>query len=100
MPPASNAAAETRTVTVTFTGPTIAGVVRSDTILVDMQAPRLPVQRLFQNGKGWFLASRIEDGGTGVGSIALLGQHRGPDRGRGRLRPHPLPAHRGPCRSS
>ena len=81
VPPASDAAAEIRTVTVTFTGPSIAGVVRSDTILVDMQAPRLPVQRLFQNGKGWFLASRIEDRGTGVGSIALLGSTGAPITG-------------------
>jgi hypothetical protein len=81
VPPASSAAAEIRTVTVTFTGPSIAGVVRSDTILVDMQAPRLPVQRLFQNGKGWFLASRIEDRGTGVRSIALLGSTGAPITG-------------------
>ena len=56
VPVAANAPAETKTVTVTFTGSGIASVVASDTILLDALAPRLPVQRLFQNGRGWFLA--------------------------------------------
>jgi hypothetical protein len=78
--PTPGTAAETRTVTVTYTGPGVA-VVSSDTILLDVQPPRLPVQRLFQNGKGWFLATEIEDRGTGVRSIALLGQSGAPIAG-------------------
>ena len=61
--------AQIRTVTVTYSGPGVAGVALSDTILLDMQAPRLPVQRLFQNGEGWFLA-------TGSRTAARCGQHR------------------------
>ena len=80
-PPTPKTPAETRTVTVTFTGPSVASVVRSDTILLDVRAPRLPVQRLFQNGKGWFLATQVEDRGSGVRSIALLGRTGAPITG-------------------
>jgi hypothetical protein len=41
----------------------------------------LPIQRLFQNGKGWFLATEVEDRGTGVRSIALLGRTGAPITG-------------------
>jgi hypothetical protein len=69
----STSPGENRTVTVTYSGPAIAAVTRSDTILLDNKPPRLPVQRLFQNGKGWFLAATAEDGGAGVAGISLLG---------------------------
>jgi hypothetical protein len=74
VPVAPDRPAETKTVTATYTGPGLASVVTSDSILLDTLAPRLPVQRLFQNGRGWFLATRVEDRGSGVRSIALLGK--------------------------
>jgi hypothetical protein len=73
--------AQDKAVTVTYTGPGIADVTLNDTILLDDQAPRLPDQRLFQNGKGWFLAARAEDAGAGVAAIALLGSTGQPIKG-------------------
>jgi hypothetical protein len=81
VPLASTSPGENRTVTVTYTGPGIASVTRSDSILLDTKAPRLPVQRLFQNGKGWFLAATAEDDGAGVSGISLLGRTGAPIAG-------------------
>ncbi len=78
--PTPQSAGDTRTVTVTYSGPSVTATV-SDSILLDVQPPRLPVQRLFQNGKGWFLATSAEDGGAGVRSIALLGSSGQPITG-------------------
>jgi hypothetical protein len=64
----------TRTVTVTFTGPSIAASSASDSIVLDTRPPRIPRQRLFPNGNGWFLAVRADDPGTGVRSVAVLGR--------------------------
>jgi hypothetical protein len=66
--------AETKTVTVTYTGPGISVTTSSDSILLDTQRPQVPEQRLYQNGEGWFLAVRAEDAGTGIRSFALLGR--------------------------
>lgn len=73
VPLPSTSAGATRTVTVTFTGADLAPVTVSDDILLDTKPARLPVQRLFQNGKGWFLGAQPEDDGAGVSAIALLG---------------------------
>ncbi len=77
----TKAPADTRTVTVTYTGPGLAPAAASDSILLDVRPPRLPVQRLFQNGKGWFLATEVEDRGAGVRGIALLGSTGAPITG-------------------
>jgi hypothetical protein len=71
-PLAPTSPGDARTVTVTYSGPGIA-VTRSDTIVLDSKPPRLPVQRLFQNGQGWFLAVTAEDAGAGVSGMSLLG---------------------------
>jgi len=70
--------AATRTVSVTFTGPSIPATTRSDTIVLDSRVPRVPRQRLFANGDGWFLAVRADDAGTGLRTIAVLGRTGGP----------------------
>jgi len=74
--------AETKTVTVTYTGPGISPTTSGDSILLDTVAPRVPEQRLYQNGKGWFLAVRAEDAGTGLRGFALLGRTGQPITGR------------------
>jgi hypothetical protein len=63
----------TRTVDVTFTGPSIVPTTVSDSILLDSRPPRIPRQRLFPNGHGWFLAVRADDPGSGVRGVAVLG---------------------------
>jgi hypothetical protein len=63
----------TRTVDVTFTGPSIGPTTVSDSIVLDSRPPRIPRQRLFPNGHGWFLAIRADDPGSGVRSVAVLG---------------------------
>lgn len=67
-------ASAARTVSVRFTGDGIPDAMTSDTIVLDTTAPRVPLQRLYQNGEGWFLALGAEDRGTGLRSIALLGR--------------------------
>ncbi len=61
-----------RTVTVTYRGPGIADTTRTDSIVLDTQAPRVPLQRLFDNGKGWFVVVNAGDLGTGLARILLL----------------------------
>jgi hypothetical protein len=78
VPLADNEPAATRTVTVTYTGPSIPAATTSDFIVLDTRAPRIPRQRLFPNGDGWFLAVRAEDLGTGLRSIAVLGRNGSP----------------------
>jgi hypothetical protein len=78
VPLAGQEPAATRTVTVTFTGASLPATTRSDTIVLDSYVPRVPLQRLFANGDGWFLAVRAEDAGTGVRSIAVLGRTGSP----------------------
>ena len=78
VPLAGEEPAATRTVTATFTGPSITATTRSDTIVLDSHVPRVPRKRLFANGDGWFLAVRAEDAGTGVRSIAVLGRTGSP----------------------
>ncbi len=63
----------TRTVTATYSGPGLAPITVSDSIVLDDRAPRLPKQRLYQNGRGWFLAASAEDAGSGVAVLAVLG---------------------------
>jgi hypothetical protein len=77
-PVPAKTAAQIKTVTTTYTGTAIASVTVTDSILLDVQGPRLPEQRLYQNGKGWFLAAQVEDRGAGVASIALLGRTGAP----------------------
>ncbi len=78
VPLADQEPAATRTVTVTFTGASIPATTRSDTIVLDSHVPRVPLQRLYANGDGWFLAVRAEDAGTGVRSLAVLGRTGSP----------------------
>ena len=81
LPLEAGAAASTRTVTVTYRGPAIADATVADSIVLDSQPPRLPLQRLYANGKGWFLAMKAQDRGTGVQGIALLGSSGQPITG-------------------
>jgi hypothetical protein len=81
LPLAADTAADTRTVTVTYRGPAIADATVADDIVLDSQPPRLPLQRLYANGKGWFLALKAQDRGTGVQGIALLGSSGQPITG-------------------
>lgn len=67
-----------REVQVRFSGPRIADVVVTDTIVLDPTSPDVEASLVLESAQGWYVGVNLEDSGTGVRSVRLLDEDKRP----------------------